>query len=239
MAKIKGGYYIKARKIQESEIAHASPYVREIWDWLLKECNHKDKKVGNRTIHRGQCVRSFRDIQNGLSWKVGYRTERYKKWQCEKSMKWLTRATMIATTKTTRGLVITILNYDFYQDPKNYDSNTDSYNGATMEQQLTATINKNDKNVKNEKKEDSVRKKRPFVVDNPPTEQDGYLYLLGYSNEKGLGFSPERIKKIAMVWYNHYSSKDNNWTYMAGNTKRTKMIDWKAKCRQWILKEKK
>ena len=40
--KIQGGYYIKARKIQESEIAHAPPHVREIWDWLLWDANWKD-----------------------------------------------------------------------------------------------------------------------------------------------------------------------------------------------------
>ena len=45
VAKIKGGYYIKARQIQDSEIAHSPPHFREIWDWLIKEANHKDKKV--------------------------------------------------------------------------------------------------------------------------------------------------------------------------------------------------
>ena len=42
--KIKGGYYIKARQIQQSKIAYAPPYVREIWDWLLMQANHTDVK---------------------------------------------------------------------------------------------------------------------------------------------------------------------------------------------------
>ena len=83
------------------------------------------------------------------------------------------------------------------------------------------------------------KRKRPFVSEKPPTEQAVYLYLLGYSNEHKLGHNPQRIKRIAMAWYNHYSSDDNNWTYMAGGTKRTKMIDWKSKCRDWILRENK
>ena len=59
---INGGYYIKARKIQESDIAFAPPHVREIWDWLIKEVNHID----SCKIKRGQTMRSLRDIQEGL-----------------------------------------------------------------------------------------------------------------------------------------------------------------------------
>ncbi len=65
MAKIDGGYYIKARCIQNSEIAIMPPYIREIWDWLLKEANHTDGKSNGSNIKRGQLVRTFRDIQEG------------------------------------------------------------------------------------------------------------------------------------------------------------------------------
>lgn len=157
---IKGGYYIKARCIQESAISTFPPYVREIWDWILKECNHKEMKSSGRIIKRGECVRSYKDIQDGLKWMVGYRTERYKKWQCEKSMKALTRVGMIVTTKTTRGMLIKVLNYNKYQNPKNYESNNDSVNEATRELQFGDTINKNDK-----KKEYKYTTKNPKTVD--------------------------------------------------------------------------
>jgi hypothetical protein len=150
MSKIKGGYYIKARKIQESDIATAPPHTREIWDWILKEANHKDKKCSGILIKRGQLLRSYKDIQEGLKWKVGWRTERYSKHQCEIAMKGLKKATMITTTKTTRGMLITVLNYDKYQNPKNYDSHNEHYKKATRKPQTADTINKNDKNVKNE-----------------------------------------------------------------------------------------
>jgi hypothetical protein len=138
MDKIKGGYYIKARCIQEAEIATAPPHVREIWDWLLKECNHAD----NKGILRGQCVRTFKDIQDGLSWKIGWRKMQYNKWQCEKAMLYLRKATMITTEKTTRGLIITVLKYGYYQDQRNYEGNR----RATGEQQTTDTINNNTTN---------------------------------------------------------------------------------------------
>lgn len=116
---IEGGYYIKARCIQNSEIAIAPPYVREIWDWLLKEANHTDK--GN--IKRGQVVRTFNDIREGLKWMIGYRKEKYTKRQCEYAMKFLRDKKMIETIKTTRGLIITICKYEFYQDHGNYGNN--------------------------------------------------------------------------------------------------------------------
>ncbi len=143
---IKGGYYIKARCIQESEIAHCPPHFREIWDWLLMKANHVPRKTNGRTIERGQLFTSYKEISDGLSWKVGYRTERYKKWEIAKATKWLTKATMIATLKATRGIVITVLNYDEYQDPMNYESNKK----ATRKQQGGSTRNKNIKNIKKE-----------------------------------------------------------------------------------------
>lgn len=142
MNKITGGYYIKSRAIQESDIAHAPPHVREIWDWLLREANHKDTKV----CKRGSLVRSYKDIQEGLAWYVGWRKETYSKHQCEIAMKWLKKATMITTRKTTRGIVINIDKYDYYQNPNNYESHKENYTKATRKPQTSDTINKNDNN---------------------------------------------------------------------------------------------
>ncbi len=149
MEPIRGGYYLKARCIQNADIAKAPPHVREIWDWILKECNHKDTPV----CKRGQCVRSYSDIIEGLAWYVGYRKMVYKKHHCEKAMKYLKKATMVTTTKTTRGIIITVLNYKRYQDPASYESYTKATTKATMKLQPVATINKNDKNENNEKNE--------------------------------------------------------------------------------------
>ena len=161
--KIKGGYYIKARCIQDSEIARMPPYVREIWDWLLKEANHTEKKVDGVIIKRGQLIRSFKDIQKGLFWKVGYRKMSYKKWHCEKSMKFLREKAMIVTTKTTRGMFITICNYNYYQNPTNYESNNKATTRATVQKQLADTINKNDKNDKNKKRKINRKKKNTLL----------------------------------------------------------------------------
>ena len=152
---IAGGYYLKARKTQESWIAHAPPHVREIWDWLLLNANYEDHKE----IKRGQCFTSYNEIREGLHWMVGYRKERYSKWDCEKAMKVLTKATMVATTKTTRGLIITILNYDIYQNPKNYESHNDSHTRATRKPQGADTIRKEEEEGKEVQNKEHTRSK--------------------------------------------------------------------------------
>jgi len=149
--KIKGGYYIKARCIQNSEIAIMPPYIREIWDWLLKEANHTDKKINGTVIKRGQLIRTFKDIQEGLKWMVGWRKMTYKKWQCENAMKFLRKRGMITTRKTTRGMLITICKYDYYQNPENYENNRKADKRTTDYKQTTDTINKNDNNDNNDK----------------------------------------------------------------------------------------
>ncbi len=148
MPKIPGGYYIKARKIQESAIAHAPPHVREIWDWLIKEANFK----GNKKIKRGQVLTRYDDIRDGLHWMVGYRKEQYSKSQCEIAMKWLTKHTMIRKTKTTRGLIVTILNYEQYQEPKNYENHIETYKRTTREPQRRHTILKEREELNNKEK---------------------------------------------------------------------------------------
>lgn len=58
---------------------------------------------------------------------------------------------MIHTAKTTRGMIITIINYDIYQNPANYGKYNETYNKHTTNIQSVDTINNNDKNVKNDK----------------------------------------------------------------------------------------
>ena len=128
MPKIPGGYYLKARKIQESKIAHVPPHIREIWDWLLKEANHKDKKYCGFIVKRGQLFRTYKEIRDGLHWMVGYRKKTYSEDQAKKAMKFLRDNLMITTAKALGGVLITIINYNTYQNPKNYESTNESTN---------------------------------------------------------------------------------------------------------------
>lgn len=145
--RIPNGYYIKARRIEQSEIAHAAPCIREIFDYLIRHANRSEKMASGTLIRRGQCMRSYHDIQEGLHWMVGYRKETYSKTQCENALKWLTNKLMITTAKTTRGLIITVCNYDTYQSPKNYEDNREDNKGTTSRQQPPDTINKKEEEL--------------------------------------------------------------------------------------------
>ena len=144
---IGGGFYIKAKKTQHSEIMHAPPHVREIWDWLLMNANFKDSKKGGLVVKRGQILTSYKEIQEALHWKVGYRKMKYSRSQIETATKWYMNRTMITTAKTTRGFIITILNYDKYQDIKNYENHNESDNETDNE--TTPYISR--KNIKNKR----------------------------------------------------------------------------------------
>jgi len=153
IAKIPKGYVLKARAITNSEISKASPYVREIFDWLILNARHKDGKVSGTILKRGELLTNYNEITQALAWYQGFHKLTYSKDQCDKAMRWLRKRQMIESRKTTRGVIITISNYDYYQNPANYESGNDSGNGAAMERQGADTINKNGKNAEKENNE--------------------------------------------------------------------------------------
>ncbi len=157
---IKGGYYIKARCIQDSEIAIAPPHIREIWDWLLNKANHKDKKYAGFLVKRGQLFRTYYEIREGLSWMVGWRKMMYSENQTKRAMKYLRSRGMIDTRKEPRGVLVTICNYNTYQDPKNYESTYEATNEGTKHKPQVnhsgPSINNNDNNDNNVKNDKEV-----------------------------------------------------------------------------------
>lgn len=151
---------MKARKIQESAIMHAPPHVREIWDLFLCRACHSD----NDYLKRGQLRMTYEDIREALHWMIGWRKMRYSKWDCEKALKWLKKATMITTEKTTKGVIVTVCNYSLYQNPKSYESHNESFTKAIGEPQSTDTIYKKVKKSKNEKNVNKKNKHVEFVL---------------------------------------------------------------------------
>lgn len=217
MAKIKGGYYIKARRIQESEIAHSPPHFREIWDWLLKEANHKDKKIDGKIIKRGQCFCTYNSILEGLSWKVGWRKQTYSKHGCEGTMKFLRSRSMIATKRTTRGMIVTILNYDLYQNPKNYESHKENYNENYDSPQHSHTLNKNVK--KGEKKEEIKTSAFPQKAGEKTVKPEPFY--LTKKKRKLKGWKLETFEQFwkAFHWYKDKANASDAWLQIPGLTK--------------------
>ena len=70
-------------------------------------------------------------------------------------MKYLRSTLMVTTVVKPRGLLITIKNYDSYQNLNNYENSSEDSNKKTSSKpivnQMPLSINKNDKELKNEK----------------------------------------------------------------------------------------
>lgn len=156
-SKISGGYIIIARNIVESEIWNKPALYIKVWLYLLTRTQHSDYKK----LKRGQLITSIPEIIEACSWYIGYRKEKPSKDQIYKIIEWLRKPcesitesnmkpTMITTVKATHKLLINIENFDFYQTPKNYESNKEDLNEvekkAIGEQRNPVNINKNVKN---------------------------------------------------------------------------------------------
>lgn len=209
MDKIPGGYYIKARKIKHSWISHQPPIVREIWDYLLREANHCEKQYGKYQIVRGQLFKKYSEIIEDLSWKVGYRTMRYSMSSTKRAMKVLSNELMIELTNRPQGTIITILNYDFFQNPENYErtyerTNERITNGPTNGPSIS---NKNERKVKN------VKTSLGRNIFAKPQLDD----VIKFFGEKG--FDQSHAKKF----FEYYSAGD--WKDGRGN----QVKNWKQK----------
>ncbi|MBO8183633.1 MAG: hypothetical protein H0Z28_12745 [Archaeoglobus sp.] len=156
--KIPGGYILLSRKIIESEIWDKPPLYLKVWIWLLTQAQHTQYKG----LKKGQLYTSIPEIQEAVSWHIGFRKEKPTKDQIYRVLEWLrnphrapndekeTNAIMITTMKATQGILIEISNFEYYQNPKNYEHNSDDNNEKEMNVDTNPdNTNKNDKNDNN------------------------------------------------------------------------------------------
>ena len=169
---IPDGYFLVARKIISSDIFAKPPLYLKVWLYLLSRAQHKTYKG----LRRGQLWTTIPELIEACAWTIGYRKTYPTKDQIFQILEWLRsaheaptrattgatpKATAITTTKATRGMLVTIGNFDFYQTASNYESNGESNdeadarattNGA-REQRQANRINKNGKNGQEEQEE--------------------------------------------------------------------------------------
>lgn len=157
---IPGGYILLSRKLLESGIMEKPPLYFKVWAWILLNAQHKD--YGN--LKKGQLFTTIPQIQEAMAYKVGFRKEKPSKKQIRGILNWLrfpceqpceqsTMEPMIEITKVTHGILITVVKYEHYQDPRNYEGHNEGHNEESMKGTRRArqghNINKNDKNDNN------------------------------------------------------------------------------------------
>jgi hypothetical protein len=141
MNKIMGGYLLLARQIFQSKIWTDKPstWVR-IWIYILGNVNHSD----NGKFKRGEGFFNFKRELKDIGCDVTYD-------MVKKCLRFVKDSSMISTSRSTRGIIIKVLNFDKYQDPVNYKSTSRSTSKAPEKHLKSTSIHKNDKNVKNDK----------------------------------------------------------------------------------------
>lgn len=133
---IPGGATVWARKTTDSIIFYDKPDKWfKIWFFLVNRVNHKD----HRRWKRGQCFLTYQEIMIAT---------KATKAQVDMCFRFLKSSQMVTTQKTTRGMTITVLKYEVYQDLNNYKNDTENDLKTTEKRQRNDTINKNDKNDK-------------------------------------------------------------------------------------------
>jgi len=145
---LRDGFVILWRKLLDSAIFSDS-YAFHIATHLIMEANHKTKKIlfnGKQLeVLRGSCITGRYSIskKTGINPSKVYRV-----------MKLLKNISFLDIKTNNKFSIVTILNYGFYQNPKNYYEQQDEQQlnnkRTTTEQQLNT--NKNVKNVKNANK---------------------------------------------------------------------------------------
>ena len=121
--KIEGGYILEARKQLESSIMDRPPLDAKLWSWMKLKAYHKD----HNGLERGQFFTTIAQMRDAMSWHVGYRKVTPTIKEIRRAYERFTKDSMIGTAKATHGMVITILNYDYYQNKKNYEGHDEGH----------------------------------------------------------------------------------------------------------------
>jgi len=129
------GFILISRKIFNSDIWSKPPLYLKVWLYLLGRAQYQQYKG----LQRGQLITSIPEIQEACTYFAGYRKEKPTKKKIADILSYLrnpyggngegnAKDPMIVTTKVTHGMLVTICNFNVYQDPKYYEGNGDGNN---------------------------------------------------------------------------------------------------------------
>jgi hypothetical protein len=152
--KIKGGYILYPRYFL-NVLDDLSPLDRHLWTWLNCKANHKDS-----ILNRGQLLTTSCEMIQAMFYRCGYAYKKPKKASIYRTLERFRERNMIETRRTTRGLVITICDYEFYQNPSNYESNTNVNTDVTTK--MTEAKHDKQECINNDKKKEGNSPPKSF-----------------------------------------------------------------------------
>ena len=212
----KGAFQV-SRSVFDSDIWQRPPEYTKIFIYLIGSANHAPNKYRGYRIERGQHFCTYAELSEQLSYYKGYVKISPDEAKAKRIMKYLRDEGMIITTKKPRGVLVSIVNYDKYQDLKNYERTKERSNEHPPKKPITnqdgLSINKNEKKENNEKIPNDLREKilkglKQSGVSNPES------YLIALERKA----TPRGIKK---AWY--------SWNGGHGVKTRSEFFAWAIK----------
>ena len=149
--RIAGGYIRVARKLKDSSIWSQDPHHLRLWTYLLLSAKWDEKPVqkGGVTIGRGQVLKSFRRIADENEWRENRALKKWSTSRVKRMLDWLRENEMVSLHGTELGTLITISNFNDYQDPETYRSELGTEPGTHSERSRN--------NRKKDKKENTTK----------------------------------------------------------------------------------
>ena len=114
-SKLKKMWFVIWRGIFESEIWTQEPWRLKAWIYMIGKANHKEQP--KKKLKRGELyINSIKDFCKEISWQDGCIKRKPTNEAMKQFWRWLRKEGMITTRKTTRGTIITIKNYEKFQN---------------------------------------------------------------------------------------------------------------------------
>jgi len=184
------------RKITDSEIWIQEPWRLKTWLYFLLEANHSEKKKYGQRLARGQIyISSIEELCKEVGCRRGYIINNPSVNSMKHFWKWLRDKQMVDTKKTTRGSIVSIINYQKYQNQvkpvsTNISTKIDTNQTPTIphDRQQCKQLNKEEYSSYNKKKkpyfrgEEMRKDKRDkwWVI---PKDGDSWLEFAGSESE--------------------------------------------------------
>ena len=149
MAIIPDGCILIARKVMESDIWSKPAWWYKIFSYIIMEVSYLEEGKNKRGSSFFQYKTIFREcnLDKEKTWKGKISPK-----SIDNVVRWMREVGICTTTRTTRGIWITLCNYKLYQDMKNYQNDKKNEYKTTHKRHINDTISKEsnkDKNVKN------------------------------------------------------------------------------------------
>ena len=183
----------------------SNPNTFRMFIYLLLKANYCDLKFEGKTIHRGQLVTSIPKLAQETAL-----TPR----QVRVTLDHLKLTGEVTDTYTSKYRIITVVNYDKYQNDDRQDGNQMTGERQANDRQVTAS-----KEIKKDNKDKNINKPLKRFIAPTLEEVEDYCRV-----ERRNHVSPERF-------INYYESV--GWTVGKGKP----MKDWKAAVRTWERSE--